>query len=66
MKEETIIAPMDNQTLMWLTQCISSAPNEDSLDGILVTLEWFYGIDKDFSSFSVLVELINQKKNELQ
>jgi|JI8StandDraft_2_1071088.scaffolds.fasta_scaffold763849_1 hypothetical protein len=61
MDKETIIVPMDNQTLQWLKECIDTAPNEDSLNGILVTLEWFYSIDKDFGSFSVLVELINKK-----
>lgn len=64
MDKETIIVPMDNQTLQWLKDSIETAPNQECLDGILVTAEWFYSIDKDFGSFSVLAELINKKKNE--
>lgn len=66
MEKQSIFTTMDNQTFSWISGCIETAPNEDSLNGILVTLEWFYSIDKDFGSFSVLVELINQKKNEMQ
>ena len=61
MEKQSIFTTMDNQTLQWLKECIETAPNEDSLNGILVTVEWFYSIDKDFGSFSVLVELINEK-----
>lgn len=61
MDKETIIVPMDNQTLQWLKECIDTAPNEDSLNGILVTLEWFYSIDKDMDSFNYLLNLIVEK-----
>ena len=52
---------MDKQTFDWLTLCIETAPDIYSLDGIRVTIEWFYDLDKDFESFEKLINLISQK-----
>lgn len=65
MEKQSIFTTMDNQTLQWLKECIETAPNEDSLNGILVTVEWFYSIDKDFESFEKLINLILEKQKEL-
>jgi len=61
MDKETIIVPMDNQTRMWIESCIETAPDSYSLEGIRVTIEWFYGIDKDMDSFNYLLNLIVEK-----
>jgi hypothetical protein len=66
MDKQSIFTTMDNQTLQWLKESIETAPNQECLDGILVTVEWFYSIDKDFGSFSVLVELINEKNKSFK
>lgn len=59
------IASMDNQTLQWLENCIETAPDSYSLDGIRVTLEWFYSIDKDMDSFNYLLNRILEKEKML-
>lgn len=59
------IVPMDLQTKQWLISCIDSAPDSYSLDGIRVTLEWFYSIDKDFDTFTYFIERVNQKQKLL-
>jgi len=59
------IASMDNQTLQWLENCIETAPDSYSLDGIRVTLEWFYSIDKDMDSFNYLLNRIVEKEKML-
>jgi hypothetical protein len=59
------IASMDNQTLQWLENCILTAPDSYSLDGIRVTLEWFYSIDKDMDSFNYLLNKIVEKQKTL-
>ena len=55
------IASMDLQTKQWLVECIETAPDSYSLEGIRVTIEWFYGIDKDMDSFNYLLNLIVEK-----
>jgi hypothetical protein len=52
---------MDKQTFDWLTLCIETAPDIYSLDGIRVTIEWFYDMDKDFESFELLLNKINEQ-----
>lgn len=59
------IVPMDEQTKKWLIDCIDTAPNQDSLNGIITTLEFFYSIDKDFDTFSYFIERVNQKQKLL-
>lgn len=59
------IASMDNQTLQWLENCIETAPDIQSLDGIRVTIEWFYELDKDMESFNYLLNLIVEKGKTL-
>ena len=59
------IAPMDIQTKKWLCECIDSAPDSYSLEGIRVTIEWFYELDKDFDSFNYLLNLIVEKGKTL-
>lgn len=59
------IASMDNQTQNWLEHCIETAPDSYSLDGIRVTLEWFYSIDKDMDSFNYLLNRIVEKEKML-
>jgi hypothetical protein len=59
------IAPMDRQTKKWLCECIDSAPDSYSLEGIRVTIEWFYELDKDFDSFNYLLNLIVEKGKTL-
>jgi hypothetical protein len=56
------IASMDLQTKQWLCECIDSAPDSYSLDGIRVTIEWFYSIDKDMDSFNYLLNKIIEKE----
>ena len=58
-------APMDEQTFRFLTECIDTAPNLDSLEGIRVTVEWFYDMDKDFKAFDYLINLISEKQKTL-
>lgn len=65
MEKQSIFTSMDSKTLTWLKECIETAPNEDSLNGILVTAEWFYSIDKDFESFEKLINLILEKQKML-
>jgi hypothetical protein len=59
------IASMDLQTKQWLIECIDSAPDSYSLEGIRVTLEWFYGIDRDMDSFNYLLNRILEKEKML-
>jgi len=59
------IASMDLQTKQWLVECIETAPDTNSLDGIRVTLEWFYSIDKDMDSFNYLLNKIVEKEKML-
>jgi hypothetical protein len=59
------IVPMDDLTKRWLIDCIDTAPNQDSLNGIITTLEFFYSIDKDFDTFSYFIERVNQKQKLL-
>lgn len=61
MRKGNIFGAMDEQTFNWLKSCIETAPDNNSLEGIRITIEWFYDIDKDFDSFSLLIELINKK-----
>lgn len=60
-----ILAPMDIQTLSWLTDAIDTAPNLESLEGVKITVEWFYEMDKDFKSYSYLIDRINEKSKLL-
>lgn len=59
------IALMDRQTKKWLCESINTAPNIYSLEGIRVTIEWFYELDKDFDSFNYLLNLIVEKGKTL-
>ncbi len=59
------IASMDNQTLQWLENCILTAPDSYSLEGIRVTIEWFYELDKDMDSFNYLLNRIVEKEKML-
>jgi hypothetical protein len=59
------IASMDIATQNWLENCIETAPDSYSLDGIRVTIEWFYGIDKDMDSFNYLLNKIIEKQKIL-
>lgn len=59
------IAPMDSQTKIWVEQCINTAPDIQSLEGIRVTIEWFYELDKDMDSFNYLLNLIVEKGKTL-
>lgn len=59
------IVPMDIQTRMWIESCIETAPDIYSLEGIRVTIEWFYGIDKDMDSFNYLLNQIVEKEKML-
>ena len=52
---------MDSKTFEWLSVCIATAPDIYSLDGIRVTIEWFYDMDKDFESFELLLNKINEQ-----
>ena len=65
MDKETIIVPMDKQTFDWLLSCIETAPDTNSLDGIRVTIEWFYDLDKDFESFDKLINKILEQGKTL-
>ena len=56
-----IFGTMDKQTLSWLLDAIETAPNIESLDGVRVTVEWFYEMDKDFETFDYLMGRINNK-----
>ena len=59
------IVPMDIQTRMWIESCIETAPDTKSLDGIRVTIEWFYDLDKDFESFDKLINKILEQGKTL-
>jgi hypothetical protein len=59
------IASMDIATQNWLENCIETAPDSYSLDGIRVTIEWFYSIDKDMDSFNYLLNKIVEKQKTL-
>lgn len=65
MDKQSIFTTMDNQTLQWLKESIETAPNQECLDGILVTVEWFYSIDKDMDSFNYLLNQIVEKEKML-
>ena len=65
LNKNVTLAPMDNQTLQWLETCILTAPDSYSLDGIRVTIEWFYELDKDFDSFNYLLNKIVEKQKTL-
>ena len=56
---------MDGKTFDWLQDCILTAPDTNSLEGIRVTIEWFYDMDKDFDSFDKLINLILKQQNTL-
>lgn len=60
-----IFGTMDKQTLSWLLDAIETAPNLESLDGVRVTVEWFYDMDKDFETFEYLMGRINNKSKLL-
>lgn len=60
------IVPMDIQTRMWIESCIETAPDTNSLDGIRVTIEWFYDLDKDFESFDKLINKILEQEKTLK
>lgn len=60
-----IFGTMDKQTLSWLLDAIETAPNIESLDGVRVTVEWFYDMDKDFETFEYLMGRINNKSKLL-
>jgi hypothetical protein len=62
LNKNVTLAPMDNQTLQWLETCILTAPDSYSLEGIRVTIEWFYSIDKDMDSFNYLLNKIIEKE----
>ena len=61
MESNGSIVPMDIQTKQWLIGCIDSAPDSYSLEGIRVTIEWFYSIDKDIDSFDYFLNRIVEK-----
>lgn len=65
MRTNNIFGAMDERTFLWLCECIETAPDTNSLEGIRVTIEWFYDIDKDFESFEKLINLILEKQKEL-
>lgn len=60
-----IFGTMDKQTLSWLLDAIETSPNLESLDGVRVTVEWFYDMDKDFETFEYLMGRINNKSKLL-
>jgi len=65
MDKQSIFTTMDKQTFDWLLSCIETAPDTNSLDGIRVTLEWFYSIDKDMDSFNYLLNKIVEKEKTI-
>lgn len=65
MLSSSTLAVMDIQTLTWLVNVIDSCPDNYSLNGVLVTVEWFYEIDNDFKSYSYLLDRINEKSKML-
>lgn len=65
MGKDNIFGAMDNKTFDWLCECIETAPDTNSLEGIRVTIEWFYDMDKDFESFELLLNKINEQFNTL-
>ena len=65
MESNGSIVPMDIQTKQWLCECINTAPDSYSLEGIRVTIEWFYSIDKDMDSFNYLLNKIVEKEKML-
>ena len=65
MQSDSIFDSMDEKTFNWLSDCILTAPDINSLEGIRITIEWFYELDKDFDSFDKLINLILKKQNEL-
>ncbi len=65
LNKNVTIVPMDIQTKQWLCECIDSAPDSYSLEGIRVTIEWFYELDKDFDSFNYLLNKIIEKQKTL-
>lgn len=65
LNKNVTLAPMDIQTQNWLEECIKTAPDSYSLEGIRVTLEWFYSIDKDMDSFNYLLNRIVEKEKML-
>lgn len=56
---------MDSKTFEWMSVCIETAPDNNSLEGIRITIEWFYELDKDFESFEKLIKLILEKQKQL-
>lgn len=56
---------MDSKTFEWLSVCIETAPDNNSLEGIRITIEWFYELDKDFDSFDKLINIIIQQEKTL-
>lgn len=65
MQSDSIFDSMDERTFLWLQDCILTAPDTNSLEGIRVTIEWFYELDKDFDSFDKLINLILKKQKEI-
>ena len=65
MQKGNIFGAMDEQTFNWLKSCIETAPDTNSLEGIRVTIELFYELDKDFDSFDKLINLILKQQNTL-
>lgn len=65
MQTNNIFGAMDSKTFEWLCSCIETAPDTNSLDGIRVTIEWFYDMDKDFESFELLLNKINEQLKNL-
>ena len=65
MQKDNIFGSMDERTFLWISECIETAPNTNSLDGIRVTIEWFYDLDKDFESFDKLINKILEQEKTL-
>lgn len=65
MQTNNIFGSMDEKTFSWLSDCILTAPDINSLEGIRHSIEWFYDIDKDLESFEKLINLILDKQKQL-
>lgn len=52
---------MSRDMFKWLVGCVESAPDNKCLEGIRITIEWVYSIDKDWEAFCELINLINKK-----
>ena len=66
MQSDSIFDSMDERTFLWLQDCILTAPDTNSLEGIRITIEWFYELDKDFDSFEKLINQITQQQEKLK